>query len=277
MKRVFSEETKSKMRANHADFKGSNHPQWKGGKIETCCSWCGNLIKKTRYALGRFKTHFCDNECNNLWKKGKSGWNKGISMPIEQRMRQSQACKGRPSPFKGKHHTEEAKKKNSQSHLGRPVSEEHRAKLKKSCKGINAGIKNPMYGTTAWNKGMHPRDWLKNISYDEMLKRVSEGSAKKPTSLEQRIITIIQNYDLPFRYVGNGEIWISGYCPDFINNNHQKHLIEVFGNYWHKPEDENVRKEHFAKYGFETLILWENDLKKMGDNEVAQKIKAWEI
>ena len=60
------------------------------------------------------------------WNKGKKGlqiaWNKGI--PISK----------------------EAREKNRLAHLGRKLSEEHRNKIRLSMQGINAGVKNPMYG-----------------------------------------------------------------------------------------------------------------------------------
>lgn len=276
MKRVFTEETKARMRANHADFRGCNHPQWKGGLVEAKCAYCGKTVKKTQCSIKAHKLHFCNPTCHSLWQIGKPPPNKGRPMSLEQKQKLSKAMKGRPSAFRGNHHTPESKEKLRQGHLGKPLSEEHKAKIRESCKGVNSGENNPMYGTVAWNRGMHPRDWLKNIAYDELLRRVAEGSARKPTSLEQRFIDIIKQYDIPFRYVGDGQIWINGLCPDFINCNGKKQLIEVFGNYWHQPEDEEQRKRHFARYGFNTLVLWEDDIKAMSGLEIVKRIEAWE-
>ncbi len=73
-----------------------------------------------------------------------------------------------------------------------------------------------------------------------------------------------------WKYVGDGEIIIGGKCPDFININGQKKIIELFGDYWHSEEIQKMSVEqhvqerinHFAQYGYQTLIIWEDDLRK---------------
>ena len=66
-----------------------------------------------------------------------------------------------------------------------------------------------------------------------------------------------------FKYTGDGSIIIEGKMPDFININGQKKIIELFGNYWHKKEDEMIRMEYFNKYGYDTLIIWEDEIKNL--------------
>ena len=90
----------------------------------------------------------------------------------ETKMKRSNSLKGRPSPMKGKHHseatkaklrgrhhTDEAKKKISNALKGRVKSEEERRKLSKSHKGkvISEETRRKMSaakkGKTPWNKG----------------------------------------------------------------------------------------------------------------------------
>jgi G:T-mismatch repair DNA endonuclease (very short patch repair protein) len=60
--------------------------------------------------------------------------------------------------------------------------------------------------------------------------------------------------------------------------NGQKKIIELFGDYWHGKErtgknKKGVEKERincFAKYGYQTLIIWEHELKDI--NIVINKI-----
>ena len=74
-----------------------------------------------------------------------------------------------------------------------------------------------------------------------------------------------------YKFVGDGKIWIGYKNPDFINVNGQKKIIELFGDYWHsvgrtgrtKQQEENQRINHFAKYGFKVLIVWERELKNI--------------
>ena len=61
---------------------------------------------------------------------GKSPANKGVPHTDEEKAKISAAVSGEKNGFFGKHHTEEAKEKNRQAHLGKPLSEEHKAKLR---------------------------------------------------------------------------------------------------------------------------------------------------
>lgn len=93
----------------------------------------------------------------------------------------------------------------------------------------------------------------------------------KPTKPERTLIKIIKKYNLPFKYVGNGEFVLGGKCPDFLNTDGKKQLIELFGTYWHDIFDIARRKDHFKQYGFETLIIWEDELKNK--DRVIHKLK----
>ena len=79
-----------------------------------------------------------------------------------------------------------------------------------------------------------------------------------------------------YKFVGDFDTFIGGKCPDFINVNGQKKLIEVFGNYWHKDDDPKKRINHFKKYGFDTLIIWEKDIQDNISN-VEKQMKDFHI
>ena len=60
----------------------------------------------------------------------------------EARMKMSESHRGKPSPFLGKHHSEEAKRKNREAHLGKPgpslvkrMSEETKRKISEAKRG----------------------------------------------------------------------------------------------------------------------------------------------
>jgi G:T-mismatch repair DNA endonuclease (very short patch repair protein) len=61
--------------------------------------------------------------------------------------------------------------------------------------------------------------------------------------------------------------------PDFLSKN-PKHIIEVFGDYWHRRKDMMARdKKRFTTYaslGYKTLVIWEHELKE--PQKVADKI-----
>lgn len=107
-----------------------------------------------------------------------------------------------------------------------------------------------------------------------------------PNKIEQRIIHIIKKYNLPFRFVGDGGIVIYGLCPDFISTDRSNKIIEVFGEIFHNPEkavyrkidwkcQEFGRKAVFSQYGYDTLIIWENEIRSSDDKELYLKIKKF--
>lgn len=103
----------------------------------------------------------------------------------------------------------------------------------------------------------------KNFKQDipEFVRKRIKAIMKKPNKTEQFLIDLLNENNLPYRYVGNGQVIIQRKCPDFINCDGQKKIIELFGNYWHKPKEEFERKKLFSQYGFKTLIIWEHELK----------------
>jgi len=70
-------------------------------------------------------------------------------------------------------------------------------------------------------------------------------------------------YPKEYKFVGDGEVIIGGKCPDFININGQKKIIELFGDYWHRNDNSQDRINLFKPYGYETLVIWEKELKDM--------------
>lgn len=99
---------------------------------------------------------------------------------------------------------------------------------------------------------------------------------KPQTKLERDLERILEcNFPGEWRYVGDGKVTIEGYRPDFINCNGKKLVIEAYGNFWHKPEEEDKRKELFAKYGYRTLVIWEPEDRKLREEDVVSTVKAF--
>ena len=88
-------------------------------------------------------------------------------------------------------------------------------------------------------------------------------SPNKPESLLNFLLTIILPKE--YKYVGNDKIVIDTFNPDFINCNGQKKIIEMYGDYWHKRDEvverDKRRLKAYKEYGYETLIIWEKELK----------------
>jgi G:T-mismatch repair DNA endonuclease (very short patch repair protein) len=99
---------------------------------------------------------------------------------------------------------------------------------------------------------------------EEYLKMMAEARSIKPTKPEIKLGKLLQFlFPGEYKYTGDFQTWIGGKNPDFMNINGQKKLIEMFGDYWHQGEDENERINHFKTFGFNTLIIWESELKNL--------------
>ena len=83
----------------------------------------------------------------------------------------------------------------------------------------------------------------------------------EPNNAEAALLGILTWLGLPFKYVGNAQYLIYGRCPDFIHSGGENKIIELFGERWHKPEEEVERIEFFRNAGFETLVVWSKELK----------------
>lgn len=104
------------------------------------------------------------------------------------------------------------------------------------------------------------RSWM----CQEYVQKQMQARGVKPNKTERKLDTLLNTiYSNEWKFVGDGEIIINGKCPDFINVNSQKKIIELFGDYWHRGQDPDDRKKIFAEFGYDTLVIWEHELKNM--------------
>lgn len=82
-----------------------------------------------------------------------------------------------------------------------------------------------------------------------------------PTKPERAIMDICKKFELPYKYVGDGQVWLGNRNPDFINTNGRRQVIEMLGTYWHPLFDGAERLEHYKQFGFDCLVIWEDELK----------------
>lgn len=111
--------------------------------------------------------------------------------------------------------------------------------------------------------------------YRDILKKATRFLIKKQNHKEKQIENILNNI-LPneYKYVGNNKVLIERFNPDFINCNGKKKIIELYGTYWHNLPNYKIRDKRrlktYRKYGYDTLIIWENELEKQ--DELKQRI-----
>lgn len=148
--------------------------------------------------------------------------------------------------LKGHSQTQDTRKRISQTMKGRKPTEQHSAKVSIALKEL---WKNPTFA-----KEQHRK------------------THSKPTKPELKLEALL-NCVVPteYKYVGNGDFVLGGKNPDFLNVNGQKKIIELFGRPFHDAswglrkkipwhQTEQGCTEFYRQYGFETLVVWDNEL-----------------
>ena len=92
-----------------------------------------------------------------------------------------------------------------------------------------------------------------------------------PNKIEQKLINLLKKDNLFFRYTGDGSFCVKGFYPDFVNEE-KRLIIEVFGDYWHKPKEIKWKSAIFKSANFNSLFIWEHELNKEPEI-VIEKIK----
>ena len=103
----------------------------------------------------------------------------------------------------------------------------------------------------------------------------------RPNALEKRIISVIQQYNLPYEYTGDSKIWVNKMNPDFIDKKHRV-ILEVFGLAWHSPLFSTYkfrrkcllseRERLFSEAGWKMKVLWDYEMKEMSDEEIISRL-----
>lgn len=168
----------------------------------------------------------------------------------------------------GRKHSEQTKKKISNSLKGHSISEKARRKIAEANKYRIISEETKKRQSEArkkyLNEHLEVRDlilfkkghipWIKGKHHTEESK-IKDSEAKKkyyqnhpearrknfknlhmkPTIPEKQFTEICKKYNLPFKYVGDGKFWIEDINPDFVDCNGKKTAVEIFSSYWHDP------------------------------------------
>lgn len=94
------------------------------------------------------------------------------------------------------------------------------------------------------------------------------------TKAEKHLQDLLDHNFPGFQFTGDGKFILVGKCPDFINEE-QKLIIELFGDYWHSPDEVEPRVRLFEECGYKTLIIWEHELNLEPD--LRQKIAEFMV
>lgn len=142
------------------------------------------------------------------------------------------------------------------------VSKETKSKMSESKKGNN----------NYWFGKKMSIELRNKLSISHLGKKHTKEQIRKilhrrpKSSLEIKFENIINDNELPYKFVGNGEFIIERKNPDFINTNGKKIAIEV---YYRKHKNmfrngledwKDNRKQVFSKYGWELLFFDETEV-----------------
>jgi len=255
----------------------------KSREIRTCIRpGCDN----TREVIITSELKYCSRECywddmkgKPSWREGKPSWSKGLTKETDPRIMKmaegvSKSKKGRPCWFKDMTY-EEAFGVDKAREILKKRGPKHSTSLKKFYQN----------GGRVWNK-----DLTKEMNDSLMkLSRINSENSKNlwqdpayvkkqmiarnvcPNKTENFLSGFFQDILLnEYKFVGDGQFILAGKCPDFVNVNGQKKIIELFGEHVHKPEEEQQRIDLFAQYGYQTLIIWYKELQNL--DLVKQKV-----
>lgn len=239
-----SEEQNDKIRKNH---KGGTTP--KPREIRYCGCSCGGTFVCRKDSKQRFLP--------GHGTRGLPAWNK---LPKEVRSCEYKEC---GKTFECLVNSEQKFCSPScfhKSQKGKKLSKETIAKMK--LKGNSPEYKERQ-------KENSRQQWQDPEYREKMLKAILKGWKVKPNKPEKFLDNIFRGL-FPNEYLLNvhGDIIIGCRCPDFVNVNGQKKIIEHFGDFHHGEgrtgvsieQHERERIDHFAKYGYKTLIIWEHEL-----------------
>ncbi|GAG00774.1 unnamed protein product, partial [marine sediment metagenome] len=193
-------------------------------------------------------------------RKGQKAWNKGLTKETDERVKkQGEKHKGFQHSKKALEIMSELKK----NHWKNPDI------AKKMLKGLwhQRGIPPPKPTFTKESLEAMSICSKKLWKDPEYVRKQMRANQVRPNGVELFLDFILQNnFPDEWKYVGDGEVIIEGLCPDFINCNGKKKIIELFGDYWHNRKNikwhqtERGRKEVFKNIGFDTLVIWEHEL-----------------
>ena len=113
--------------------------------------------------------------------------------------------------------------------------------------------------TTTSSKPRKKRQITKSAAFWDRLSR------QEPNNAEMTLFGIMCYLGLSYKYTGNGQFILSGMCPDFIHRDSRK-IVEMYGERWHLPQEEQERIELFARSDYQPLIIWYKELAPKKDS-----------
>lgn len=225
------------------------------------------------------------------FKKGHIPWNEGLAMTDDELTKRRQHGFGFKTGnipwIKNRHHSEETRRKMRLSHLGKSPSTKGKhwpkrnynwkgGKIARICKECGRQFK--VYPTQIRRTG--GKFCSISCASKYRIKHSKINWNKKPTKPELQMIGLIEKYNLPYKYTGDGSFWIEYLNPDFVECNGRKVALEVFGDYWHNRKNMSYcqtlegRKAILERYGWKLVVVWEHELNTLPDQEILRRLEV---
>jgi len=181
----------------------------------------------------------------------------------------STSKKGQVPWNKGLHWEQSINDKNSESHLGQIPWNKGKIGLQRHTQVTRDKMTISHLGKIPWNKGLTKETDSRVANISKSIKELWQDSefAKKclqrriPSYPEQIFMNLCQEYSLPFKYVGNGELIINRKNPDFVGIENDYKLIEIWGEHFHIGQNPKDRIDFFKVRGYECLVIYANELR----------------
>ena len=123
--------------------------------------------------------------------------------------------------------------------------------------------------TTVNNKSRKKRTITKSAAFWDRLSR------QEPNNAEMTLFGIMCYLGLPYKYTGNGQFILMGCAPDFVHLSSRK-IVEMYGERWHLPQEEQERIELFARSDYQTLIVWYKELAPKSRDKLYKRLLNFE-
>lgn len=125
------------------------------------------------------------------------------------------------------------------------------------------------------NSGKSNKKRWDSLSKEQKVLELSKRFSKKPNRFESEFDNSTPKN---IRFTGNRSFWLwwknqIPKNPDFKVKGQRK-LIELFGDYWHKPEEERLYKEEYGKIGYDCIVIWQSDWIQ-NRTQILQKINSF--
>lgn len=260
---------------NRMDFSNINII-WIGELPHLCECGCELITNEgARFVKG----HWAKINCDSFKYKGPS-WNKGLTKETDERVKKNaennrEPHLGKPGYWQDKQRYPETIKLISGKVINNwqdPMYKEKQriANLTRMTEEVIEKIRTSKMGSKASEEtkklmSKSRKTYLATLTDEErgeLIKRSMASSSIRPNKPETILLNLLDNlYPNEWKYTGDFSFWINGKNPDFANVNGQKKLIEMFGDYYHQGENPQDRIDIFKPFGYETLVIWEKELK----------------